>query len=410
MPLFKNHTLPLSELLKLIPDPLFVQIAKDTGVDYYAKVLTGKMMFNLLFFAMLTMERTGQRGLADLFSSPQFRMLFPVKKGKTRLSHSSISERLSEMNVDFFREVYECIRVRFSEVYPAQSIGGVLLQRVDSTLVAETSGKLKEGMTCGNEYKKKKMLKFTLNYDRTYGSCVSTHTQEKYASESLALPENVIKHFRKCPDHASVYLIDRGQSSTSAFDEMNSHEGLRFVGRLQENRRLLRVKTRDTSFKRFGDGILKEDALVKLYKREESTDKTGKRVGKQVLTETVYRVIRFRPPDSDNDIILISNIFNVRAEQIAQWYRRRWDIEVFFRFLKQELNFSHFVSLNENGIQIVLYMTLIVAMLIRIYKKENDIGYKTAKRRMEMELQEIILAIAVVRSGGDLNRISLPAP
>lgn len=91
-------------------------------------------------------------------------------------------------------------------------------------------------------------------------------------------------------------------------------------------------------------------------------------------------------------------------------YRRRWNIEVWFRFLKQELNFSHFLSLNENGIRIVLYMTLIVAILIRIYKQENQLGYKTAKRRMEIELQELIIAIAVVHSGGDLKRLNLPAP
>jgi hypothetical protein len=49
MAIFKDHALQLSELLKVIPAPLFVRIARDTGVDYYAKVLTGKMMFNMLF-------------------------------------------------------------------------------------------------------------------------------------------------------------------------------------------------------------------------------------------------------------------------------------------------------------------------------------------------------------------------
>jgi len=82
------------------------------------------------------------------------------------------------------------------------------------------------------------------------------------------------------------------------------------------------------------------------------------------------------------------------------------------------VNFSHFISLNDNGIQVILYlyfvrsmkyMTLIVAMLIMVYKKENELGFKTAKRRMEIELQELIMAIVVVQSGGDLKRIGLPA-
>jgi fumarate reductase subunit C len=91
-------------------------------------------------------------------------------------------------------------------------------------------------------------------------------------------------------------------------------------------------------------------------------------------------------------------------------YIARAGIEVFFCFIKQELNFSHFISLNKNGIQIVLYMTLIVAMLIMIYKQANQTGYKTAKRRMEIEVQELIIAIAVIRAGGDLNKIKLSAP
>jgi hypothetical protein len=74
------------------------------------------------------------------------------------------------------------------------------------------------------------------------------------------------------------------------------------------------------------------------------------------------------------------------------------------------LNFSHFLSLNENGIQVVLYMTLITAMLVMIYKKENEIGYKTAIRRMGIEMEELVLALAVLISGGDLKKVDLPNP
>ncbi|GHT07549.1 hypothetical protein AGMMS49525_16710 [Bacteroidia bacterium] len=407
---FTKHSLQLSELLRLIPEEIFVEIARDTQVDYYAKVLKGKMLFNMLFYAMLTVDKLGQRGLADVFSSPQFRLLFNVETDKETLSHSSVSERLSSLNVEFFAQVYEYILATFSRLYPAQNIAGLQLQRVDSSLVAETSNKLKEGMTCGNEYKKKKMVKYTLNYDGMYGTCAAVHTAEKYANESLALPKNVTGHFKRTPDHALAYVFDRGQSSGNAFSEMKSNQGLLFVGRLMENRKLVVVKNFDLTFRHFSHGELKQDALVRIYTTEETVSKNGKPVRKQVLINDIFRVIRFRPADSDHDILLITNILCLRAETVAQMYRRRWDIEVWFRFLKQELNFSHFLSLNENGIRIVLYMTLIVAMLIRIYKQENQLGYKTAKRRMKIELQELIIAIAVVHSGGDLKRLNLPAP
>jgi uncharacterized membrane protein YqhA len=66
---------------------------------------------------------------------------------------------------------------------------------------------------------------------------------------------------------------------------------------------------------------------------------------------------------------------------------------VFFRFLKQELNVSHLVSLNKNGMQVILYMTLIVAMMVLIYKKTNNIDYKTVRRRFAMEARDITIAM-----------------
>jgi hypothetical protein len=179
---------------------------------------------------------------------------------------------------------------------------------VDSSLVSETSNKLQEGMTCGNEYKKKKMLKYTLNYDGMYGSCVATHTEEKYASESLALPENVLAHFKKTQDHANVYLFDRGQSSAESFSRMKSWKGLLFVGRLMENRKLHIVKELDTTAKRFEQGVLKQDAWVRLYKMEDTVGKNGKTIKKQVLTNEDIRVIRFCGTDRKEDILLITNI------------------------------------------------------------------------------------------------------
>jgi hypothetical protein len=58
----------------------------------------------------------------------------------------------------------------------------------------------------------------------------------------------------------------------------------------------------------------------------------------------------------------------------------------------------------------MLYMTLIAAMMIMIYKKENEIGFKTAKCRMIIELETLITAITVILSGGDLKKVDLLPP
>lgn len=413
MAIFTEHKVQLAELLKIIPEELFSQIAFDTQVDYYTKVLYGKVIFYLLLYALLSDERLGQRGIAELYSSPHFRALFNLELGKTRISHSSVSERLSKIETEYFEQLYEIIHNRYSALYPSETLCGLTLQRVDSSLVSEVSNKLKEGLTWGNENKKGKMLKYTINYDGMYGSLAKVHKEDKYANESIALPENVLEHFKKSKNHSNVYIFDRGQNSTVSFEEMRSQKGLLFIGRLVENRKLLVVKEFDLTFKRFGYGVLKQDAIVQLYGYKHTTGKSGKDVKTPYLATEKYRIIRFRPAGKKEDILLITNIFNLRAEMIALMYRRRWDIEVFFRFLKQEINFSHFLSLNQNGIKVILYMTLIVAMMIMIYKKENDLGFKTAKRRMIIEVQEMVMITTVFVLGGnedDLKKLGISSP
>jgi predicted SprT family Zn-dependent metalloprotease len=368
---------------------------------------------------MLCVDRLSQRGLRDAFSSPLFRTLFNYS-GKKGISHSSISDRLAVLNVDFFKNVYEYMYHKFSQLYSDEAIAGMRLQRVDSTLVKESSNKLHEGLTCGNDYKKGKMLKYTINFDGMFATMGSVHKEECYASESLALPENVMNHFKKEKDHATVYLFDRGQSSGEAFSKMKNREGLQFVGRLLENRSLKVIKEFACHEVEFTYGELLEDKVVQLYKTVHEKGKNGKDVRKQVLVDEVFRVIKFKPVGKEEAIILITNImdvledeqdvFVISADTIAAMYKRRWDIEVFFRFIKQELNFSHFLSLTENGIEIILYMTMITAMLVMIYKKENKIGYKTAVRRMRIELECLITAIIVIESGGDLKKTQLPDP
>lgn len=409
MAIFSKHKIGLSALLREIPDELLIGISSKTRVDYCSKVLTGKLMFYLLLYGILYVDRLSQRGLRDAFSSPMFRTIFNYR-GKSGISHSSISERLGVIELRFFEEVYNLMYQRFSSLYTKKEIAGMCLQRVDSTMVCETCNKLKEGLSWGNQHQGGKMIKYTLDFDGMFASFHSIHKKKEYHVESLALSENVLNHFKKVKDHSMVYIFDRGMLSAPAFQEMKQEEGLWFVGRLSENRKLKEIKRYPVEQEKFTQGTLLSDGLYQLYKRWDTVNRNGKISNRIQLVEEDFRVIRFIPAGEKESILLITNIMYISAEDVAKMYRRRWDIEVFFRFLKQELNFSHFLSLNDNGIQVVLYMTLITAMLVMIYKKENQLGYKTAIRRMGIELESLIMAIIVIQSGGDLKKTELPDP
>ena len=186
-----------------------------------------------------------------------------------------------------------------------------------------------------------------------------------------------------------VFVFDRGVQKRTTFEEL-SQQKVEFVSRLKEGGRKDVVRViEEGNGRRVGSLFLVKDEEIRLY-----------RDGGRQKTDETFRLITTQD-DEGETYLFLTNIFDLEPEVIMLFYRKRWDIEVFFRFIKQELNFSHFMSTNENGIKIILYMTLILSMLILIYKKINQIGYKTAKRRFGIELDELIMAIVVQYCGGD---------
>ena len=85
-------------------------------------------------------------------------------------------------------------------------------------------------------------------------------------------------------------------------------------------------------------------------------------------------------------MILITNDFETSPLTLAQYYLKRWDIEVFFKFLKQNLSFAHLISVNKNGIQVILYITLIMALLIKLYRHYHNVGPSMAIDLIQVEL------------------------
>jgi len=205
--------------------------------------------------------------------------------------------------------------------------------------------------------------------------------------------------------HQNIYVIDRGLQSTRTMKSF-SNDSVTFIVRAKENRKHVELqsllkKNQDTDL---GELTLVKDRKVYLYTGKAINNKKGNIHYKEELVKTPFRLIVAKTKAEDSkDFWFITNDFDLSAKEVAQAYRRRWDIEVFFRFIKQELNVSHLVSLNKNGIEVMLYMTLIVAMLILIYKKANKIGYKTAKRRFKMELRNLAIAMIVVIYEGHLE-------
>lgn len=399
MALFKDHKVGVNHLLGVIPESLLANLSKSTKVDHYAKVLHGKKLFYLLMYGILENEKLSQRTLEDTFNDSVFKLLFNLDE-EEKVRRSSISERLSKINPDYFKQIYECIYEQFSESYSLTEREKYNLIRVDSSMVSETVGKLVEGL---DNKSGKKAVKYSIAFDGVLPCGSNVFTSPSYASEDIALPEAVMNHVKKENNYKNIYVMDRGLQSTRTMKTF-SKDNIAFICRVKENRKYVELESLIAKNQNLdlGESTLIKDCKVQLYTGILINNKRGKTHHKQELVNHNFRLVIVQSKvEQDKQYYLLTNDFEISAKEIAQAYRRRWDIEVFFRFLKQEMNVSHLVSLNKNGIQVMLYMTLIVAMLILIYKKANKIGYKTAKRRFSMEIRDLAIAIIVVQCGGD---------
>jgi len=400
MAIFKDHKVGVKQLLGFIPEALIANLSLTTRIDHYAKVLHGSKLFYLLLYGILDNDRLSQRTLEDTFNDSVFKVLFNLDEDE-KVRRSSISERLSKIDPHYFRQIYECIYERFSGAYTLTERKQYNLIRVDSTIVSETAGKLTEGIVLSGS--SKKAVKYSLTFDGILPSHADVFTSPSYGNEDNALPEVVMAHVKKEPGHQNIYVLDRGLQSTRTMKAFSDSE-VTFICRAKENRKfeLLEDRIAERQDMDMGESILLRDCIVRLYTGIPIANKRGNKHYREELVDRPFRLVIVKSKAEDGkEYWLLTNEFNLSAKEIAQAYRRRWDIEVFFRFLKQELNVSNLVSLNKNGLQVMLYMTLITSMLVLMYKKANKQGYKTSKRRFAMEIRDLAIAMIVLQCGGD---------
>ena len=383
-----KQQIKVQELLKFIPDDEFAKLIKDTEIDYQVKKLFGRNLFYILLYGLLESNRVSLRSLEEVYKSNKFRFIFNLQNQKN-VKYNTISARLSTINIEFFEKAYELIYKKFSTQFTFQESLTYKITKVDSSMVCEAANKLVEGMVVGKKKDGKKQIKYTVSLTDLLPSSVEVFTKQIALSEDITIPRVVLKNIDKREDN--IFVFDRGVQSRVRFCEMCENE-IKFVTRVREVARheTLRDYTVPQGLQ-VGNLQVLSDSKVYLF-------------GKPKKFTQPFRLIK-TINENKEPLWFLTNEFSIPIEEVIEIYKRRWDIEVFFRFIKQELNFKHFLSTNINGIKVVLYMTLILAMLILIYKKMNNIGYHIAKRRFYYELDDLIMRMVVELSGGDPNLV-----
>ena len=82
------------------------------------------------------------------------------------------------------------------------------------------------------------------------------------------------------------------------------------------------------------------------------------------------RRIRFRDPESGKTLVFLTNNMTLTALQIAALYKNRWQVELFFKWIKQHLRIKKFLGTSENAVKTQIWCAVATYVLIAIIKKE----------------------------------------
>lgn len=362
----------VAEILREIPKKLTDKLAAETGVDHSVQRLRGRVFLDLLLFGLINSERLSTHVMEEFYNSKLFEYFSDKDKGhQTR--HSSIADRLKVISPDYFKAILEWAFEHFFDQF-----GGTKrekkLKRFDSTMIKISSALVDWGMRVGRPPKDRPQqvqLKVTLGLKGAFPKEVNIYTNQKDLSEENTLYDIIINNSHE-PDE--IISFDLGLKSRKSLQEFDN-EGIKFVTKGAKNLRYKVIRPHSEHLNENDQTRILQDSIVQLY--ADGIDPF----------EHEFRLIEIKDKESGNTVYFITNILKLSALTIADIYRRRWDIEVFFRFIKQELNIKHLLSHSLNGIKVQIYVTLLLAILLTVYTISNNLkGYKIPKIKFREEL------------------------
>lgn len=314
------------------------QKVKETKQDKYTKKLTTKA-YLLLFLHAQLLQRDGLRAIADDVLSEEFQKGLKLDS----ISAAQLSRKNSSVDPSLLAEIFTDLVCK---------------------LHSSTSGKVKhdfkiiDSTTISLCLEKFKWVKF-----RKTKAGVKIHLRLVFADQRDVYPEKLIITPAKCNDRTqmevlidetgAMYVFDRGYVDYLKFDEY-CDKGIFFASRLKDNAVVRKIY----SFRLPQNSLVKSDSMIILGTPQKRVDNYLR------LIETV--------DSNGNPIRIVTNRFDLDAEEISEIYRARWAIELFFKWLKQHVHIKKFYGTTEQAVENQIYIALIAYCLLLLIKLETQ--------------------------------------
>jgi putative transposase len=170
----------------------------------------------------------------------------------------------------------------------------------------------------------------------------------------------------------SIVVFDKGYSDYAWLKALDD-AGVFFVTRARANIEATAVEERTPPR---GSGVT-SDRSVRL---------DGKRP--QAMNMPGLRAIGFTCPETGRNYVFLTNIFHLSARTIADLYKQRWQVELFFKWLKQNLKMRGFLGTTRNAVLTQIWVALCIALLLAYLKfvTRIDLGTQAILRLLQLNL------------------------
>jgi len=332
--MFKTKCL-LKEMQTLFSRYEFENIVKEYKGDKNVRNFSTWEMSTVLLYSQLT----GKSSLRDIEISMRSKSNYWAHMGIKSISRNNLSNSLMKRDFRIFEELFYKLhskmqKSKFQNNDKRFTISNKLIA-IDSTTIP-----LCLNLCSWAKFRKEKG-----------GIKVHTMFNIKNQIPDFAIISNAVEHdvqaAKKMPfEKDGIYIIDRAYCCVKLFKNINEN-GAFFITRTKSN-----TKYRTIRRKLIGGENRIEDCVV---------DFTNSK--KTVYSERL-RVIRFYDPMQNKTYEFITNNFSASAEEIAGIYKARWDIELFFKHIKQNLKIKHFYGTSENAVKTQIWIAMISVLLV----------------------------------------------
>ncbi|WP_433947719.1 IS4 family transposase [Brevibacillus agri] len=318
----------------------FQQRIDETDQDKYVKKLTTKA-YLLLFLHAQLQQREGLRAIADDVLSKKFQR----ELGLSSISPAQLSRKNNRVDPALLEEIFV-------------DLVGQIQRHSGNTYSLRKDMKIIDSTTIGLCLQKYKWATF-----RKTKAGIKLHLRLVFADQGDVYPEKITITGAKSNDRTQMeslideigmmYVFDRGYVDYEKFDEYTD-KGIFFASRLKDNAEIRHLY----EFKIPLESSVLSDSMILLGTPQKRVDNVLR------LIETL---------DSKGNLIrIITNRFDLEAEELSDIYRWRWQIELFFKWIKQHVKIKNFYGTSENAVRNQVLLALIAYCLLLLVKLEQN--------------------------------------